>query len=46
LTKLDPSTSYEHFQKCDIIVEAVFEDLALKHKVVKEVEAVSEETIL
>ncbi|XP_060557413.1 trifunctional enzyme subunit alpha, mitochondrial-like [Ruditapes philippinarum] len=38
LTHLDPTTSYEHFKKCDIIVEAVFEDLKLKHKVVKEVE--------
>lgn len=41
LTHLDPTTSYEHFKKCDIIVEAVFEDLKVKHKVVKEVEAVS-----
>lgn len=39
LTHLDPTTSYEHFKRCDIVVEAVFEDLKLKHKVVKEVEA-------
>ncbi|KAL4237045.1 hypothetical protein ACF0H5_005429 [Mactra antiquata] len=38
LTHLDPTTSYENFKKCDIIVEAVFEDLNIKHKVVKEVE--------
>lgn len=38
LTHLDPTISYEHFSKCDIVVEAVFEDLKIKHKVVKEVE--------
>ncbi|XP_053394852.1 trifunctional enzyme subunit alpha, mitochondrial-like isoform X2 [Mercenaria mercenaria] len=38
LTHLDPTTSYEHFGRCDIIVEAVFEDLKIKHRVVKEVE--------
>jgi len=32
------TTSYEHLKKCDMIIEAVFEDLQLKHKVVKEVE--------
>ena len=31
------TTSYEHLKKCDMIIEAVFEDLQLKHKVVKEV---------
>lgn len=40
LTHLDPTVSYEHFSKCDIVVEAVFEDLKIKHKVVKEVEQV------
>ncbi|KAH3693590.1 trifunctional enzyme subunit alpha, mitochondrial-like [Dreissena polymorpha] len=38
LTHLEPTITYEHFSKCDIIVEAVFEDLKLKHKVVREVE--------
>ena len=28
------------FQKTDIVIEAVFEDLELKHKVIKETEAV------
>lgn len=40
LTHLDPTVSYEHFSKCDIVVEAVFEDLKIKHRVVKEVEQV------
>ncbi|KAF4527630.1 hypothetical protein B566_EDAN016361 [Ephemera danica] len=38
LTNLDPTLSYEGFRKCDIVIEAVFEDLALKHRVIKEVE--------
>ncbi|WAR24386.1 ECHA-like protein [Mya arenaria] len=38
MTLLDPTTSYEHFNRCDLIVEAVFEDLNIKHRVVKEVE--------
>lgn len=40
LANLEPTVSYEHFKDCDIIVEAVFEDKALKHKVVREVEQV------
>ena len=40
MTYLDPTISYEHFGKCDIVVEAVFEDIGIKHKVVKEVEQV------
>jgi enoyl-CoA hydratase/long-chain 3-hydroxyacyl-CoA dehydrogenase len=32
--------SYDKLRNCDMIIEAVFEDLALKHRVVKEVEAV------
>ena len=34
----DGTTSYKNFKQCDMIIEAVFEDLQLKHKVVKEVE--------
>ncbi|MDP2340581.1 MAG: 3-hydroxyacyl-CoA dehydrogenase NAD-binding domain-containing protein [Deltaproteobacteria bacterium] len=30
---------YAGFQNCDIVIEAVFEDLAVKHKVLKEAEA-------
>ena len=40
MANLDTTTSYEHFGKCDIVVEAVFEDINIKHKVVKEVEQV------
>ena len=31
---------YGAFDRCDMVIEAVFEDLGLKHRVVKEVEAV------
>jgi enoyl-CoA hydratase/long-chain 3-hydroxyacyl-CoA dehydrogenase len=31
---------YQGFAQADIVIEAVFEDLAVKHKVIKEVEAV------
>ncbi|XP_066122802.1 trifunctional enzyme subunit alpha, mitochondrial [Saccopteryx bilineata] len=32
--------NYEGFEKTDMVIEAVFEDLSLKHKVLKEVESV------
>lgn len=32
--------NYTGFEKADMVIEAVFEDLAIKHKVIKEVEAV------
>ncbi len=32
------STSYDGFQDCDLVLEAVFEDLALKREVLREVE--------
>ncbi|PVD23591.1 hypothetical protein C0Q70_16863 [Pomacea canaliculata] len=39
LSKLDPTITYDNFGKCDMVIEAVFEDLSIKHKVIKEVEA-------
>ncbi|XP_021109245.1 trifunctional enzyme subunit alpha, mitochondrial isoform X2 [Heterocephalus glaber] len=32
---------YKDFEKADMVIEAVFEDLSIKHKVLKEVEAVT-----
>ena len=32
---------YSGFDKVDMVIEAVFEDLSIKHRVIKEVEAVS-----
>lgn len=31
---------YQGFEKADMVIEAVFEDINIKHKVLKEVEAV------
>ncbi len=40
LARIKPTTDYGDFADCDMIIEAVFEDPALKDKVTKEVEAV------
>lgn len=36
-----PTADYDHFDKIDLVVEAVFEDLELKREIVKEVEEAS-----
>lgn len=41
LSDLTGQLDYKDFKKTDMIIEAVFEDLNIKHKVLKEVEAVS-----
>ncbi len=38
MTHLIPTTDYSKLKDVDMIIEAVFEDLSLKHRVVKEVE--------
>merc|ERR1712210_71617 len=38
MTQLLPTTDYSKLKDVDMIIEAVFEDLSLKHKVVQEVE--------
>ncbi|XP_071519794.1 trifunctional enzyme subunit alpha, mitochondrial-like [Panulirus ornatus] len=38
MSNLEPTLSYGNFKNCDMVIEAVFEDLALKHRIVKEVE--------
>lgn len=38
MSNLVPSLSYENFKDVDMVIEAVFEDLDIKHKVIKEVE--------
>lgn len=40
MSKLSGQLDYHGFEKADMVIEAVFEDLAIKHKVLKEVEAV------
>lgn len=38
MSNLEPTLSYSAFKNVDVVIEAVFEDLAIKHKVIKEVE--------
>jgi len=38
MANLIPALDYKDFKKVDMVIEAVFEDLALKHRVIKEVE--------
>jgi len=40
LSKLDPVMTYANFDKLDMVIEAVFEDVNIKHRVLKECEAV------
>lgn len=45
LARITPTGSYEHFRDIPIVIEAVFEDLKIKHAVLKEVEAISPDAI-
>lgn len=38
-SKLDSTLDYSSFKNADIVIEAVFEDITIKHKVIKEIEA-------
>ncbi|XP_055809512.1 uncharacterized protein LOC129879807 [Solanum dulcamara] len=38
MSRLMPQTDYRGFKNVDLVIEAVFEDLGIKHKVVQEVE--------
>ncbi|MGK5090579.1 fatty acid oxidation complex subunit alpha FadJ [Deltaproteobacteria bacterium TL4] len=40
MANLNTQVDYHHFDKCEIVIEAVFEDLQLKQRVLNEVEAV------
>lgn len=37
LSNLTPSTDYSHLKHADVVIEAVFEDMNLKHKIIKQV---------
>jgi 3-hydroxyacyl-CoA dehydrogenase/enoyl-CoA hydratase/3-hydroxybutyryl-CoA epimerase len=41
MARLHPTIEYESFRHLDFVVEAVFEDLDVKHAVIREVEAVA-----
>lgn len=38
MSNLEPTINYDCFKDVDMVIEAVFEDLSLKHRVIKEVE--------
>lgn len=38
LSNLEPTLQYDSFKNADIVIEAVFEDIAVKHKVIQEIE--------
>ncbi len=40
LANLTSTLSYDQFKNCDMVIEAVFEDIGIKHRVIKELEAV------
>ena len=40
LSNLDSTLDYSNFKNVDMVIEAVFEDINIKHRVIKEVEAV------
>jgi 3-hydroxyacyl-CoA dehydrogenase/enoyl-CoA hydratase/3-hydroxybutyryl-CoA epimerase len=44
--RVQPTTQYSGFHTSDIVVEAVFEDLDLKHRVIKEIEAAAGEGVV
>lgn len=41
LSALETTLSYEPFRSADLVIEAVFENIDIKHKVIKEIEAVT-----
>src|SRR6056297_1695320 len=46
LSLIHPTESYDGFEKMDLVIEAVFEDLNLKKSIVKEVEKAGSESII
>lgn len=45
MARITSTTDYSGFEGCDVVIEAVFEDLALKHRLLKDVEAVAPDAI-
>ncbi|HEU0055411.1 MAG TPA: 3-hydroxyacyl-CoA dehydrogenase NAD-binding domain-containing protein, partial [Longimicrobium sp.] len=47
IDRVEPTTEYSGFHSADVIVEAVFEEVSLKHRVIKEIEEhIGAETVL
>jgi 3-hydroxyacyl-CoA dehydrogenase/enoyl-CoA hydratase/3-hydroxybutyryl-CoA epimerase len=45
LNRIHPTLDYKSFDNADLVVEAVFEDVAVKHQVIKEIEEVNPKAI-
>jgi len=43
---LNPTLSYKDFKNVDMVIEAVFEDIQIKHAVIKEVEQVRRKVLV
>jgi len=43
---LNPTLSYKDFKNVDMVIEAVFEDIKIKHAVIKEVEQVRQKMLV
>lgn len=41
LSHLDATLNYDSFKNADVVIEAVFENIGIKHKVIKEIESVA-----
>ena len=41
LSKLHPTLDYNRLSNADVVIEAVFEDMSLKHKIIKQVRLVN-----
>ncbi|HEX6367314.1 MAG TPA: fatty acid oxidation complex subunit alpha FadJ [Longimicrobium sp.] len=46
IDRVQPTTEYSGFHTSDVIVEAVFEELSLKHRVIQEIEAAAGEGVV
>ncbi len=43
INQLSSTLDYRGFEKCDVVIEAVFEDLDIKHQMLKDIEALGNE---
>ncbi len=46
LRSITPSLTYEGFDKADIVIEAIVEDIEVKHKVLREIEEIASPTAI
>ncbi|HSL82284.1 MAG TPA: 3-hydroxyacyl-CoA dehydrogenase NAD-binding domain-containing protein, partial [Thermoanaerobaculia bacterium] len=46
MSRIHPTTEDEPFRKTDLVIEAVFEDVEVKHQVIREIEAVAPESLI